>query len=394
MGNIPGTQRAAAYSLDRQACAECFSGSCLVSPREEDRDSLHGAQEDDWSAAAGNKELQPHAQPPKWTQEPPGSHNIERQPEVLSHQPVSANVRQQALTQQPVSVINAQPEPVTGITGLAQEPVFSEATIAADVALPITAQGTVSTNEEIGFTHAQQPVEAPVIQNRESALTSSQAVDVNSLVASQFPFLSDHRTIDFITKTKIMFVMRGLSGSGKSTVVELLTKTYPGAVICSADHYFMQGGVYKFDLSLLSAAHQQSQSAAANACQSGINTVIIDNTNVQRWEMKPYLDQASFHGYLVVIVTPKTPWRLDPEELARRNSHGVPFHVISKKVRAFTSLAPLYWGWFVCLQDSDRLCNLGHQCFTQCLQLLPEFSTDLKSSLGEQGKVTRGTWLQ
>ncbi len=217
---------------------------------------------------------------------------------------------------------------------------------------------------------------------------SSRRGDMKSSIAFQFPFLSDNPTIDFVKKTKVMFVMRGLQGSGKSTIADLLTETYPGAVVCSADHYFMRSGVYNFDGSLLSEAHKQSQATATDACKSGRGTVIIDNTNVEHWEMKPYLDLASFHGYLVVIVTPKTPWRLDPDELARRSPHRVPLHVIRRKLHPFTSLIPLYWGWFVCQEDSSRLCGIGRQCFTQCLRQVREFSTALKTSLRRQGKIT------
>ncbi len=34
-----------------------------------------------------------------------------------------------------------------------------------------------------------------------------------------YPFLTDDATVQFIKKSKVIFVMRGLPGSGKSTIV-------------------------------------------------------------------------------------------------------------------------------------------------------------------------------
>ena len=41
-----------------------------------------------------------------------------------------------------------------------------------------------------------------------------------------FPFLVDSRTIRHVEGSKVMFIMRGLSGSGKSTIVRLLQEVF------------------------------------------------------------------------------------------------------------------------------------------------------------------------
>ena len=40
-------------------------------------------------------------------------------------------------------------------------------------------------------------------------------------------------------------------------------------------------------------------------------------------------------GYMVEIVEPTTPWRFNPSELARRNSHGVPRDKIEKMLERY-----------------------------------------------------------
>lgn len=58
------------------------------------------------------------------------------------------------------------------------------------------------------------------------------------------------------------------------------------------------------------------------------NVVIIDNTNVQAWELRPYVTAGVNLGWAVSIEEPCTPWSFDPEECAKRNSHGVPLETI------------------------------------------------------------------
>ncbi len=65
-----------------------------------------------------------------------------------------------------------------------------------------------------------------------------------------FPFLVDDKTVHHVARSRVMFVMRGLPGSGKSTIVRQLEETYEkhGTVVtCSADDYFLQEtGTYHF----------------------------------------------------------------------------------------------------------------------------------------------------
>ncbi|XP_008577588.1 PREDICTED: NEDD4-binding protein 2-like 2 [Galeopterus variegatus] len=62
---------------------------------------------------------------------------------------------------------------------------------------------------------------------------------------------------------------------------------------------------------------------AKQAFDQGRSPVIIDNTNTQAWEMKPYVEMAIGKGYRVEFHEPETWWKFDPEELEKRNKHGV-----------------------------------------------------------------------
>uniref|UniRef100_A0A8C6S3A0 NEDD4-binding protein 2-like 1 n=2 Tax=Nannospalax galili TaxID=1026970 RepID=A0A8C6S3A0_NANGA len=57
--------------------------------------------------------------------------------------------------------------------------------------------------------------------------------------------------------------------------------------------------------------------------RNGISPIIIDNTNLHAWEMKPYAVMALENNYEVIFREPDTRWKFNVPELARRNIHGV-----------------------------------------------------------------------
>ncbi|KAK3593508.1 hypothetical protein CHS0354_037031 [Potamilus streckersoni] len=182
-----------------------------------------------------------------------------------------------------------------------------------------------------------------------------------------FPFLVDARTRHWVSRSKTMFIMRGLPGSGKSTIVREIQKTYPGTGVCSADNFFIgEDGIYRFDSSLLSDAHNHCHVIAESKCKESCRVIVIDNTNIMKWEMAPYLKLAhdSYH-YIPVIVEPITSWRKDPEELAKKNSHNVAINLIQHKVNKLDDqrLTPFYYGWFLNELDSEELCNKAWNYF-------------------------------
>lgn len=112
-----------------------------------------------------------------------------------------------------------------------------------------------------------------------------------------------------------LILMRGVSGSGKSTLARKLAEDHQDSVIFSTDDYFMVGGKYVFEVSSLGKYHKLNQERARWAMLDRTPCVIIDNTNTQLWEMKPYAEAALEFGYEIEIHEP------DPvpiEEIMRR----------------------------------------------------------------------------
>ena len=192
----------------------------------------------------------------------------------------------------------------------------------------------------------------------------------------RFPFLAEEKSRKWVAGNPVLFVMRGLPGSGKSTVARAIVAKYPGATVCSADSFFVNKitGEYEFDPNGLRSAHEESQKSAEKAMASeGRGVVVVDNTNVRKWEMGFYFKAAERHGYNVVVLETKTPWRLDPAVLAEKNSHGVTADVLRKKVGQFEFVYPMYFAWFMSLVDSQALLKVTRNLLKDCLEKCAQF---------------------
>uniref|UniRef100_A0A665VJ18 NEDD4 binding protein 2-like 2 n=1 Tax=Echeneis naucrates TaxID=173247 RepID=A0A665VJ18_ECHNA len=134
----------------------------------------------------------------------------------------------------------------------------------------------------------------------------------------------------------VLILMRGLPGSGKSTLARYLLSTGPNGLVLSTDDYFAHNNGYRYDPDLLGVAHEWNQSRAKDAMHDCRSPIIIDNTNLQAWEMKPYVKMALERGYKVDFCEPNTSWKFDPYELEKRNKHGVQKEKIAHMLDRFS----------------------------------------------------------
>lgn len=126
---------------------------------------------------------------------------------------------------------------------------------------------------------------------------------------------------------KKMIITRGLPGSGKSTKASELGV---GGVVLGSDDFW--GPDYDFDISRIGEAHRWNQKRVLDAIQDGVSPIVVDNTNVSLYEIRPCLEMAQAHDYQIEIIEADTPWKFDAEELAKRNKHGVSQENIQKMI--------------------------------------------------------------
>ncbi|KAF1408851.1 NEDD4-binding protein 2, partial [Spheniscus mendiculus] len=134
---------------------------------------------------------------------------------------------------------------------------------------------------------------------------------------------------------QVLVLLRGVPGSGKSYLARTLLEDNPGGIILSTDDYFYKHGQYHYDPDCLGEAHDWNRKRAKEAFEMRISPIIIDNTNIQAWEMKPYVTLAQQFKYKVMFREPDTWWKFKPKELERRNIHGVSKEKIKRMLERY-----------------------------------------------------------
>lgn len=151
--------------------------------------------------------------------------------------------------------------------------------------------------------------------------------------------------VDVSKPEQELFIMRGLPGSGKSTNA---AKLVGHGVIHSTDSVIERSNDYrKFfksmvdnnDFSPLSKAHSTNLKEAILSMKNGISPVIIDNTNLTMSEPKAYVKAALELGYSDnnIKIFDIGTGGLSAEELADRNTHGVPLDKIKAMIQKYNS---------------------------------------------------------
>jgi predicted kinase len=123
---------------------------------------------------------------------------------------------------------------------------------------------------------------------------------------------------------KILYIVRGIPGSGKSTFAKTL-----GGQHYEADMYFIdENGDYNFDVTKIKDAHQWCQSFVKTDMILEYPKIVVSNTSTQEWEMKPYFDLAKEFGYTVFAI-------IVENRHGGKNQHDVPEDKIEQMINRF-----------------------------------------------------------
>lgn len=101
-----------------------------------------------------------------------------------------------------------------------------------------------------------------------------------------------------------LILLRGLPGSGKTTLAKVLSEnnTYP---VFSVDDFFTNEitGEYIFNFKDNHLAYQQCEELTKDAMQQQIPKIFVHNTFTMDWELEPFFKLASKFNYTLFVVT-------------------------------------------------------------------------------------------
>lgn len=177
-------------------------------------------------------------------------------------------------------------------------------------------------------------------------------------------------------------MMRGITGSGKSTVSHALISAYQqeglSVAVHSTDNYFIdQEGHYAFDGTKLSKYHQKNIEAFKHSLCTHTQIVICDNTNLVPWQTKAYTQAAREHGYRVVFVDfalRALKEHLCAQEVSVENpsAHAISKKAILKMIHDYKSNTR----FLEKKRDDDGLLSEKYFDFDLCIRVEPMSQSD------------------
>lgn len=124
---------------------------------------------------------------------------------------------------------------------------------------------------------------------------------------------------------KVLVLVRGIPGTGKSTIAKELAQKFTMKHF-EADMYFVDAnGMYDFNYEEIQSAHSWCKWTTDWSLGLGKN-VVVSNTFVKWFEIQPYQTLAKKYGYELIIVEATGDYL---------NVHGVPPETLERMKKNF-----------------------------------------------------------
>lgn len=131
----------------------------------------------------------------------------------------------------------------------------------------------------------------------------------------------------FDTLKPTLYLVRGVSGAGKSTFARILSASR-GIAYCEADQYFMNGDAYDFDPAEVPSAHADCQYRVKLELVIG-KSVVVSNTSTTEKEVREYQNIAQRYNanFVSLIVENRN---------GTMSVHDVPKEVLQRQRNRFS----------------------------------------------------------
>lgn len=201
---------------------------------------------------------------------------------------------------------------------------------------------TPSTSFDPGQSHQNEPP----TEGARTCVETRNTIVLPSIMRNPIQTIWSDQIRDIIKNhnegNRIFIIMRGVPGSGKTYLSKQLVDMLLGAElinyathIFSADDFFIVRGIYRYNKYKITEAHVWNKNKVHVAAFHGVSPIIVDNTNIELWEMEVYAKEAVSNGYIIYVVEPTTPWAKNAVDLAQKNVHGVSIGTIQRMLENY-----------------------------------------------------------
>lgn len=136
-----------------------------------------------------------------------------------------------------------------------------------------------------------------------------------------------------INEDRVLFLLRGIPGSGKTSLAQFLIRD-GGFMFAADDLFYKEDGSYVFEGDRLGEAHDRCYDNTELAMARNLSPIVVHNTFTQTWELDDYLDLAERYNYQVVSLVVEN-------RHGNKSLHNPPDAVVASMIRRFEiQLAP------------------------------------------------------
>uniref|UniRef100_V9KJG0 2',3'-cyclic-nucleotide 3'-phosphodiesterase n=1 Tax=Callorhinchus milii TaxID=7868 RepID=V9KJG0_CALMI len=201
-----------------------------------------------------------------------------------------------------------------------------------------------------------------------------------------YPFLEDVATISAVKDSKVLFILRGLPGSDKSTIANNILKKYESlSVVLSAESHQISPFESSTEGSDERYAKLDEEIQRELKAEKGV--VVVDDTHHTRKRLNYLFDSAKEFCYTVVIVQANNECGNQCSALASKNHPKASKDQLeAMKDHLEQPLIPYYFGWFLTRVSAKQLDQTGEHFLEQLAErreFLEEFVKYIDSDAKE-----------